>query len=506
MKILLALLLCASPAAAAGKTLTWGADATGGAPYILRDPADPERIIGFEVDLAAALAAELGMKPEFVQNQWDSLVPGLKRGNYDVVINGIEITDDRKAEIDFSEPYYLAYEQLTVRKDTYDVNALSDLKGRKAGTLKACLAERILHATPGVEVLGYDSQTTLYDDLANGRIDAVLLDQPAALYYGGTDRRLRNLPGQFGALAYGIGVRKGDEKLLNRIDVALRALTRRGELRRIYERWGIWNSLMEAQFKEDAPEALKVHEEPAQLRAYEASRGLQRGWRAKAAQYASYLPLLGRGAVITVGLSILAMFFAILIGLFVALVRLYAPPPFPLIALTYVEFVRGTPLLIQLFFIYYGLPNIGIKLQPFAAAVIGLALNYGAYEAEVYRGGILGIPHSQMEAAFALGMTRGQALRHVIVPQALRLVLPPITNDFISLLKDSSLVSVITMVELTRVYGQLAATYYDYFGIGLLTAAAYFLIGLPFVRLSRWAETHLAFDRRHAAPKPAVEA
>jgi polar amino acid transport system substrate-binding protein len=505
MKLLLALLLCAAPAAAV-KNLTWGADATGGAPYILRDPANPEKIIGFEVDLAAALAAELGTKPEFVQNQWDSLVPGLKRGNYDVVINGIEITEDRKAEIDFSDPYYLADETLTVRKDTYDINALPDLKGRKAGTLKACLAERILNATPGVQVLGYDSQTTLYDDLANGRIDAVLLDEPAAIYYGGMDRRLRNLPGQFGALAYGIGVRKGDEKLLNKINVALRALMRRGELRRIYERWGIWNPLMEAQFKED-PAAAQVHEEPVQLRAYEASRGLQRGWRAKAEQYASYVPLLAKGAVITVGLSIFAMFFAIIIGLFVALVRLYAPPPFPLIALGYVEFVRGTPLLIQLFFIYYGLPNIGIRLQPFAAAVIGLALNYGAYEAEVYRGGIIGIPHSQMEAAFALGMTRGEALRHVIIPQALRLVLPPITNDFISLLKDSSLVSVITMVELTRVYGQLAATYYDYFGIGLLTAAAYFLIGLPFVRLSRWAETRLAFDRRPAAaPKPAAEA
>src|SRR3989475_12649749 len=162
----------------------------------------------------------------------------------------------------------------------------------------------------------------------------------------------------------------------------------------------------------------------------------------------------------------------------------------------YIEVVRGTPLLIQLYLIFYGLPNIGIRLTPFFAAVFGLGLNYAAYEAENYRAGIQAIPRGQMEAALSLGMTRAQALRHVIVPQAMRLVIPPVTNDFIALFKDSSIVSVITMVELTKVYGQLASTYYDYIGVGILTAAIYFLLGLPFVRLARWAEARLATDKR----------
>jgi polar amino acid transport system substrate-binding protein len=101
-----------------------------------------------------------------------------------------------------------------------------------------------------------------------------------------------------------------------------------------------------------------------------------------------------------------------------------------------------------------------------------------------------------MEAALSLGMTRAQSLRYVIVPQAMRLVIPPVTNDFIALFKDSSIVSVITMVELTKVYGQLASTYYDYIGVGILTAAIYFLMGLPFVRLARWAEARMATDKR----------
>lgn len=492
---LLPLLLAARAFSATPRSpavLRWGGDAAGGAPYIFQDPKNPSRTIGFEVDVADLLAAELGMKAQFVQNQWDSLIPGLKRGDYDAVINGLEITDDRKAEVEFSDPYYLTYEALTVRKGSYDIGALADLKGRKAGTLKGALAERLLAGTGGVEVVGYDTQTMLYDDLARGRVDAVLMDHPAAVYYG-IGSQLKNLPGQFGRIAYGVAVRKGDLELLAKIDAALAKLIKTGQLRKVYERWGIWNPVMASTFI-DADS--QHHAEPEAYAAYLAARGLHLGWRAKLDVYEGYLPLLAKGAVTTVELSLISMSIAIALGLLLALMRLYGAWPVQALATVYVEFIRGSPLLIQLFFIFYGLPAVGIKLEPFAAAVLGLALNYGAYEAEVYRAGIQAIPHAQMEAAFALGMTRWQALRHIIIPQALRVVLPPTTNDFIALLKDSSLVSVITMVELTRVYGQLAAMSYDYMGLGILTALMYVLIGLPFVRLSRWAEARLTVSLR----------
>ncbi|MFI5361767.1 MAG: ABC transporter substrate-binding protein/permease [Elusimicrobiota bacterium] len=495
--ILIVALCAARPAAADSVAiLRWGGDSASGAPYVFQDPKDPSHVIGFEVDVADLLAAELGMKAHFVQNQWDSLVPGLKRGDYDVVINGLEITDDRKAEVEFSDPYYLTYEALTVRKNAYDVAALADLKGRKAGTLKGTLAERLLAAQGGVEVVGYDTQTMLYDDLARGRVDAVLMDHPAAVYYG-IDPHLKNLPGQFGRIAYGVALRKGDVELLSRIDAAIARLIKSGELREVYERWGIWNPVMAATFVDDNP---KSHVEPEAYAAYLAARGLHLGWRAKLDAYLGYIPLLAKGAVTTVELSLLSMSIAICLGLLLALMRLYGPLPISGLATVYVEFIRGSPLLIQLFFIFYGLPALGIKLQPFTAAVLGLALNYGAYEAEVYRAGISAVPHAQMEAALALGMTRWQGLRHIIIPQALRVVLPPTTNDFIALLKDSSLVSVITMVELTRVYGQLAAMSYDYMGLGILTALMYVLIGLPFVRLSRWAEARLTVSTRRSDP------
>jgi len=165
-------------------------------------------------------------------------------------------------------------------------------------------------------------------------------------------------------------------------------------------------------------------------------------------------------------------------------------------AQAYVEVMRGTPLLIQLFLIYYGLPEVGIRLNAFFAAILGLGLNYAANEAENYRAGIQAIPHGQMEAALALGMTRGQALRRIVLPQALRLVIPPVTNDFIAMFKDSSIVSVITMVELTKVYGMLAMSTYDYIGLGLMTAGIYFALSYPASLLASRLEAKLRYDCR----------
>ena len=158
--------------------------------------------------------------------------------------------------------------------------------------------------------------------------------------------------------------------------------------------------------------------------------------------------------------------------------------------------MRGTPLLIQLFLIYYGLPEIGIRLNAFLAAILGLGLNYAASEAENYRAGIQSIPLGQMEAAHALGMNRWQTLQHILLPQALRLVIPPVTNDFIAMFKDSSIVSVITMVELTKVYGMLAMSTYDYIGLGLMTAGIYFALSYPASIFAGWLERKLRHDHR----------
>ena len=480
MKGLLAALclLLAMPVRA--ETLRWGADAQSGAPYVFHDPAEPARLTGFETDIIEAVAHRLGRAPVMVQNDWDGLIPGLRRGLYDAAIDGIEITPEHRQAVDFSIPYYRTFEQIVVRREQAGLDSLAALHGHVVGTLKASLADRILQNTPGIAVRTYDEETNAYSDLALHRLDAVLLDWPIALYYAGPDPRLKLVGAPVGDLAYGIAFARGQDSLRGQVDHALRDMQQDGSLRRILQRWNL------------ASPAPGIAVPPSAWQHYLQATAPVPGLADRLRRYASFLPLVARAAGLTLLVSACAMVLAVAVGLVLAITRRYGPRPLAVLAMLYVEIVRGTPLLIQILFIFYGLPGLGIRLDPFLAGVVALGLNYGAYEAENYRAGLQSVPHGQVEAAVALNMTQMQAVRHVVVPQAFRLVVPVMTNDFISLLKDSSLVSVITLTELSSTYVRLSTTYFDYFGTGLLIGSAYLLLGLPFVHLARLAERRLA--------------
>ncbi len=481
--------------AASAEPLRWASDAQSGAPFVFHDPADQSRLTGFETDIMAALGKRIGMTPVFVQNDWDGLIPGLQRGLYDVVIDGIEITPEHQAAIDFSEPYYRTAEQIAVRRDAVGLDSIPALRGHVVGTLKDTLSQRLLEQAGGIALRSYDDEINAYSDLANGRLDAVMLDAPIALYYAVPDPRLKLVGGPIGALSYGIAIAKGHHALKARIDSGLDAMRRDGTLRRILQRWAMWTPEMAAFTGDHSTEVVPP---TAWQHWLEATRPVP-GWRERLLRYAGFLPLIGRAALMTVAVSACAMVLAVAWGLVLALSRRYGRWPLRMAATGYIEIVRGTPLLIQILFIFYGLPSLGVRLDPFLAGVVALGLNYAAYEAENYRAGLQSVPHGQMEAALALNMTQGQAVRHVLVPQAFRFVVPVMTNDFISLLKDSSLVSVITLTELTQAYVRLSTTYYDYLGTGLLVGGAYLLLGLPFVRLARLAERRLAAGQVRAA-------
>ncbi len=468
--------------------LRWAADAQSGAPFVLHDPADQSKLTGFETDLMQALAVHLGRQPVFVQNDWDGLIPGLQRGLYDVVIDGIEITPEHRAAVEFSEPYYRTAEQIAVRRDATGLDSIEALRGHVVGTLKDTLSQRMLEKAGGISLRSYDDETNAYSDLVNGRLDAVMLDAPIALYYAVPDARLKLVGRPIGELSYGIAIARGHEALRQQIDDGLEAMRRDGELRRILARWNLWTPEM-ARFTGDASTERVA---PTAWQHWLNATRPPAAWHDRLARYASFLPLIGRAALMTLAVSICAMALAVAWGLALALARRYGRWPLRVLATGYVEVVRGTPLLIQILFIFYGLPSLGIRLDPFLAGIVALGLNYAAYEAENYRAGLQSVPHGQMEAALALNMTQAQAVRHVVIPQAFRFVVPVMTNDFISLLKDSSLVSVITLTELTQAYVQLSTTYYDYLGTGLLVGSAYLLLGLPFVRLARLAERRLS--------------
>jgi polar amino acid transport system substrate-binding protein len=194
-----------------------------------------------------------------------------------------------------------------------------------------------------------------------------------------------------------------------------------------------------------------------------------------------------RASGITLVLSCLSMALAVAIGILIATGRVYGGRAMRMVLIAYVELMRGTPILLQLFVLYYGIAE-AIRLPAFAAALLGLALNYAAYESEIYRAALEAVPQGQLEAARTLGLSERQVLMLIRAPQALRLALAPMTNDFIALLKDSSLVSVLTVMELTKQTQIFATNLGSWVVPGILCAALYLAMSLPLAALARRLE------------------
>jgi len=452
--------------------LRWGGDVQGGEPYVYEDPQRPGRLIGFEVDIADALAHELGLRAEFVQNDWSNLIPSLERGTFDVAMNGIEVTPQRAARVSFTRPYYIFGERLMARRNDPSITGLASLRGKRAGTLANSMAWEMLR-TAGADAVPYEGTEEPYIDLVSGRTDAVLLDDIIADRYGAPKPGLR-VVGDVGTGFYSVAAQRGEPDVRDAVDGAIAHIAASGKLHRILDKWHIDS------------------ERQTQIVAWTAANQRSMLREAPSAALSSHhVVLFAEGALVTLLVSIGAMLLAIPLGMALALARRGRVKILQWIAGAYIEVFRGTPVLLQLYVLYYGLASF-VRLEALWAAVLGLGLNYAAYEAEVYRAGIQAVPPGQMEAASALGMSRLLAWRRVLIPQAFRLALPGVTNDFIALLKDSSLVSVITVVELTK---QMTITAVDVRGWllpGALCAGMYFAMSYPLSVFSRRLETRLA--------------
>ena len=466
----------AQPQGPAGE-LRWGGDPEGGSPYVEADPRDPSRVVGFEVDVAALIASKLGMRARFQSVQFASIDASVKRGDFLIGLNGIEDTPARRATLAVTVPYYEFREVLTVRAaDATRFRTLAELRGRRVATLGGTIAYEILLASQaegGVVPVSYDDDVHPYSDLVLGRVDAVLLDHVLAEK---AMRRERGLVTQPDAVAVGHYVGVLDRKnaaMRDRIDAILREAMRDGTLESIFTRWGLWNG--------DQP---KLY---ASLLGAAAPQPPAPGRPDTLTAVVRYLPALFRAALITVVLSCLAMALAVALGVAVASGRVYGGRMLQTVLTAYVELTRGTPVLLQLFVLYYGLAEI-VRLPAFVAALLGLGLNYAAYESEIYRSSLEAVPKGQLEAARVLGLSERQVFTLVRGPQALRLALAPMTNDFVALLKDSSLVSVLTVVELTKQTQIFAANLGSWVVPGALCAALYLAMSLPLARAARRME------------------
>ncbi len=481
--------------------LRWGGDQEGGGPYIFPRDDDPKEIIGFEVDLAAALGREMGRRPQFVQCDWDEMLLVLSRGNFDLVINGYEYTAQRSSRYLCSLPYYIYELGLCAKKGNSAVTSWESLRATTAdgrpirvGVLEGSAADRYVTDKFGAacHVVRYKGITETLFLVESGQLDATVQDLPVLHFYVERLKRypqleLADRPAARGF--YVIYARPEDTKLIDEVNEALHDLWKKGELKEIYERYGIWNATQEGLPEEWQDWASGLRENP------------DNKWMVLAGQ----IPLLVEAAGVTVALSLISMPLAIFIGLVVALVRSWSTPvlggagmngslvgrlvrmPFTI----YVEIIRGTPLAFQLFVVYFILPEIGLKIDEFWSGVLALAVNYSAYESEIFRLGLQAIPRGQMEAALSLGMTRFLTVRRIILPQAVRLVIPATANDFIALFKDTAVCSVIAVEELSKQYSMGAKSTGLFLEMAALTSVLYLLMSYPLSLLSRWLEVRL---------------
>ena len=490
-------------------TMRWGGDQEGGGPYVFPKEENPSQVTGFEVDLANRIGQYLQLRPEFTQGQWDRMPDMLRTGKIDAIINGYEFTRERAEVMDATIPYYIYGLQLMARGDNTRINSWEDLKSGKGaskvriGVLDGSAAEAYARSFCGdsCEVVAYDGNTDTMREVETSKLGATVEDTPIASFYAPRFKALRRIGAPVQPGYYVIYVRKGEAALLHALNEAIILLERNGDLERIYRKYGIWDAQQQGLadiatkgrfygYFNATDSRIRMNQVPTEKSVTLGSR--KHGW----AVVKEYGGILTESAGMTIVLSVLSFPLAIAVGLIIAIGRLYGRGFVRAPLAAYVEFLRGTPLMLQLYFIFFFLPEIGVRIPAFWTAIFGLAINYSAYESEIYRAGLQAIPKGQMEAALSLGMSRVLALRRIIVPQAVRIVIPPVVNDFIALFKDTSVCSVITIVELTKRFSVLSMSTQATVELMGMTALLYLLMSYPMSLIARRVEIRLGLEQR----------
>lgn len=454
----------------AEKTLILGTSAEF-APYEFHKTINgKDQIVGFDIDIAHEIAKDMGAKLVIQDMSFDALLPALQSGRVDMVISGMTPTDERKQSIDFSSNYYQSTQVLMVRtEDKERFTTIDSIKGEKIGAQKGSIQEEIAQSIPDAVITSLDRIPDLVLQLQTKRVNAVILEDTVAVgYLHDKNLTLSEAVLDEAPVQAAIGIRKGNAELLTQVNSTI-------------DRLKSGNRIAEM-VKEASQLSIERQQSPGNI--------FSVFW-----EYRSYYAL---GLGYTLLLSALGVLFGFLIGLIVSLVRMSGIRPITWLGTAYVEILRGTPMLVQLMIIHYGLAlTLGINFSPLQSGIITLSLNSSAYLAEIFRAGIQGVDRGQMEAARSLGMSRGQAMRHIILPQAFKSVLPAIGNEFITIIKESSIISVIGMADIMYQAGVVKNITYQGLSPFIIAAAIYFVLTFMLSKLlGVWERRMGASDHR----------
>lgn len=432
------------------------------APFEFRSAAG--ELQGFDIDIIRAVGQAAGFGVNFQSIAFDGIIPALQAGTVDAAVGAITITPERSQAVSFSRPYFKAGLAIATRAQTQNINSLDDLKGKsiavQIGTTGAQAAQKV----PNAQIRTFDTAVLTLQELSNGNVVAVVHDAPILQYAlkTGNLKGLRVSNQLLTSEFYGIPTPK-DSPNLARINQGLGTILGNGTYAQIYRKW--FNVA-----PPELPESVAT-----------AAQDTRSNWLTV---LLNALPALLAGALVTIQLAAISVVLGLVFGSLIGIVRLSKVAPLRWLARAYIDFFRGTPLLVQIFMIYFGIPSLIKELgfdftfDRFLAAVVALSLNSAAYIAEIVRAGIMSIDLGQTEAAQSLGLDSRQTLWHIIFPQAFRRMLPPLGNEFITLLKDTTLVTVIGFEELLRRGQLIVAVNYRPFEIFTLVALLYLALTL----------------------------
>ena len=420
------------------------------------------KIDGFYIDLMTEICKDLGVKVEFVVVPFDGIISGLNSGKYDCLISAMTITPERARAVLFSEPYYDAGQSIAVALDDQDIKSIDDLEGKRIGAQLGTTGELLARKIKNATVRSFDNIGDAFRDLNNGNLDAIINDKPVSQRIIMARGKAKLVGPVLSSEQYGIAMRNGEIRLKKTVDDALEQLKDRGVYSAINNKW-FGSPLAQIASKSF----------PATIR--------------------DIIKFLLPAVPMTIFITICSFILSVLLGIAAALGRIARNRIANTLSWAYCDVVRGIPLIVQIFFIYFGLGSI-FHLGEFSAGVAAIGICYGAYLAEIFRAGLQAIPRGQTEAALSLGMSRWQLDRHIILPQAIRLVIPPVANEFISCLKDSSLVSIIGLRELTRAGREYLSWSYIDFATWLMVGLLYLIMTLALAKFSR------IIERRYKIP------
>ncbi|MBP2621360.1 ABC transporter substrate-binding protein/permease [Streptococcus panodentis] len=444
---------------------------------------------GYDVQIAKKIAEKLGKKPLVVKTSWNGLIPALTSGKIDMIIAGMSPTAERKKEIAFSDSYYTSEPVVLVRKDGKYANAetLEDFRNAKITSQQGVYLYNLIEQLPGAKketAMGDFAQ--MRQALESGVIDGYISERPEALTAQAANSKFKMIQFEQGFAvgqedaSIAIGMRKNDSRI-EQVNAAIAGISAEEQV-----------SLMDDMIAKQPVDTNTADSEESFFS--QVAKILKENW-----------PQFLRGAGLTLLISITGTIAGLAIGLLIGVYRTAPASKNKLLALlqklfgwflnVYIEIFRGTPMIVQSMVIYYGTAQaFGISIDRTIAAIFIVSINTGAYMSEIVRGGIFAVDKGQFEAATALGMTHGQTMRKIVLPQVIRNILPATGNEFVINIKDTSVLNVISVVELYFSGNTIATQTYQYFQTFTIIAVIYFVLTFTVTRILRYAEHRFDTD------------